>query len=144
MRWSDLARLYTPVTATAQPRARAIPLAETDPDSGARWGRPSAFSWSSEAAKQSEDEQSITNTTPAGRPAEYMRIIPADLTVLSERVRVQSPTDENVWIEIDRLRRMVFHYTEHPPKSSPSGLTPTRTTYFDLSFALHPSPEEEA
>ncbi len=44
MRWSDLARLYTPVTATPQPRTRAVPLAETDPDSGARWGRPSAFS----------------------------------------------------------------------------------------------------
>ena len=72
-----------------------------------------------------------------------MRIIAADLLVASQRVRVRSPADENVWVEIDRLRRMVFHYTEHPPKSSPSGLTPTRTTYFDLSFDLHPSPDEE-
>ncbi len=144
MRWSDLARLYTPVTATPQLRARIVPLTETDPGSGARWGRPSAFSYSNEAAKQSADEQSITNQTPSGSPAEYMRIIAADMLVASQRVRVQSSSDENVWVEIDRLRRMVFHYTEHPPKSSPSGLTPTRTTYFDLSFALHPLPDEEA
>ena len=68
MRWSDLARLYTPVTATPQPRARVVPLAETDPDSGTRWGRPSAFSYSNEAAKQSPDEQSITNTHPVRQP----------------------------------------------------------------------------
>ncbi len=143
MRWSDLARLYTPVTATPQLRARIVPLTETDPGSGARWGRPSAFSWSNEAAKQRPDEQSITNTTPSGSPAEYMRIVAADLLVASQRVRVQSPIDPSVWVEIDRLRRMVFHYTEYPPKSSPSGLTRTRTTYFDLSFDLHPSPDEE-
>jgi hypothetical protein len=143
VRWSDLARLCTPVTATPQPRTRVVPLAEPDPDSGGRWGRPAAFSWSNEATKQSPDEQSITNQTPSGSPVEYMRTIAADLTVISERVRVQSPSDENVWVEIDRLRRMVFHYTQHPPKSSPSGLTPTRTTYFDLAFDLHPSPEHE-
>lgn len=144
MRFADLARLVTPVTATPQPRARVVPLADATPDSGARWGHPSLFSYSNEAAKQGEGEQSISNRTPSGRPAEYMRIIPADLRVASQRVRVRSPADENVWVEIDRLRRMVFHYTEHLPRSSPGGLTPTRTTYFDLSFDLHPSPAEEA
>ncbi len=142
MRWSDLARLYTPVTAAPLHRTRpALPAAT--PDSGARWGRPSAFSWSNEGAEQSSGLQSVTNQTPSGRPPEYMRIVAAQARVVAERVKVTSPTDESVWVEIDRMRRMVFHYTEFPPKSGPGGMTPTRTTYFDLSFDLHPPPAEE-
>ena len=41
------------------------------------------------------------------------------------------------------LSRMVFHSTDYPPKSRPGGMTPTQTTYFDLSFDLHPPPAEE-
>ena len=143
VRWHDLARLYTPVTAA--PVQRTPPgQSPAIPASGGRWGNPSAFSWSREAAQQSPAEQSVTDRTPSGSPPEYMRIIDAQLLVASEKVRVTSPNDPSVWVDIDRLRRMVFHYTEFPPKSSPSGLTPTRTTYFDLSFDLHPSPSEEA
>ena len=142
MRWHDLARLYMAVTAAPLLRTRpgqppAIPA------SGGRWGRPSAFSWSAEGAAQ-DDEQSVTDQTPSGNPAEHMRIINAQLLVASEKVRVHSPDNPSVWVDIDRLSRMVFHYTDYPPKSRPSGMTPTQTTYFDLTFDLHPSPAEEA
>ena len=144
MRWSDLARLYTPVTATPLQRVRPAVLVDPEPDSGARWGRPSAFSWSSEAARTSPAQQSITNQTPSGAPVEYMRVIPAQAQVSSQRVKVRSLDDEDVWIEIDRLTRLMFRYTEFPPKSGPGGMTPTLTTYFDLSFDLHPPASIEA
>jgi hypothetical protein len=144
MRWADLARLYTPVTATPMQRIRTVVLADPEPDSGARWGKPSAFSWSSEAAGTSPAQQSITNQTPSGAPVEYMRVIPAQAQVSSQRVKVRSPSDEDVWVEIDRLTRLMFRYTEFPPKSNPSGMTPTLTTYFDLTFDLHPPASDEA
>ncbi len=144
MKWADLARLYTPVTATPLQRVRPVVFADPEPDSGARWGKPSAFSWSSEAARTSAAKQSVSNQTPTGDPVEYMRIIPARAQVTSQRVKVRSPSDENVWVEIDRLTRLMFRYTEFPPKSGPSGVTPTLTTYFDLSFDLHPPATDEA
>ena len=144
MRWSDLARLYTPVTATPLQRTRPVVLADPQPDSGARWGKPSAFSWSNEAARTSPAKQSISNQSPSGSPIEYMRIIPANAQVASQKVKVRSPGDEDVWIEIDRLARLMFRYTEFPPKSGPGGMTPTLTTYFDLSFDLHPPASDEA
>ena len=143
MRWSDLARLYTPV-ATPLQRVQPVALVDPEPASGARWGKPSAFSWSSEAARTSPAKQSISNQTPSGSPVEYMRIIPAQAQVASRKVRVRSPRDEEVWIEIDRLTRLMFRYTEFPPKSGPGGMTPTLTTYFDLSFDLHPPASDEA
>lgn len=142
MRWADLAWVFTPILATPQPRTRPVSLVEPDPDSGARWGRPSAFSWSNEAARTSPARQSVMNRTPSGALAEYMRIIPAQAQVASERVRVEAAA--GTWIEIDRLTRMMFRYTEHLPRSSPSGLTPTLTTYFDLTFDLHPPATDEA
>jgi hypothetical protein len=138
MRWHDLARLYTPVTATSQSRSRPVVLVDPEPDSGERWGKPSVFSWSSEAARTSPAKQSISNQTPSGSPVEYMRIIPAQAQVASQRVKVRAPDDGDVWVEVDRLTRLMFRYTEFPPKSSPSGMRPTLTTYFDLSFDLHP------
>lgn len=144
VRWSDLARLYTPITAAPLQPIRPAILADPEPESGARWGRPSTFSWSSQAAKTSPAQQSISNQTPSGAPVEYMRIIPAQAQVASQKVKVRSPGDEDVWIEIDRLTRMMFRYAEFPPKSSPSGMTPTLTTYFDLTFDLHPPASEEA
>jgi hypothetical protein len=144
MRWHDLARLYTPVIATPLQRIRPAVLVDPELDSGARWGRPSAFSWSSEAAKASPAKQSIANQTPSDDPVEYMRIIPANAQVASQRVKVRSPDDEDVWVEIDRLTRLMFRYTEFPPKSGPGGMTPTLTTYFDLTFDLHPPASDEA
>jgi hypothetical protein len=144
MRWHDLARLYTPVTAAPLQRAQPVALVAPEPDIGARWGKPSAFSWSSEAGKTSPAKQSIALHHRDDEPPEYMRIIPAQAQVSSQRVKVRSPDDEDVWVEIDRLTRLMFRYTEFPPKSSPSGMTPTLTTYFDLSFALHPPASDEA
>ena len=85
MRWSDLARLYTPVTAAPMQRVRPAVLVDPELDSGARWGRPSAFSWSSEARKASSKQKRISNQTPSGAPVEYMRIIPAQAQVASQR-----------------------------------------------------------
>jgi hypothetical protein len=144
MRWHDLARLYTPVTAEPLQRVRPTVLIDPEPDSGARWGKPSAFSWSNEAARTSPAKQNISNQTPSGAPVEYMRIIPANAQVASQKVKVRSPGDEDVWIEIDRLTRLMFRYTEFPPKSGPGGMTPTLTTYFDLTFDLHPPASDEA
>ena len=144
MRWSDLARLYTPVSATPLQRVQPVVLVDPEPDSGVRWGKPSAFSWSSEAARTSPAKQSIALHDREEAPPEYMRIIPAQAQVTSQRVKVRAASDEGVWIEIDRLTRLMFRYTEFPPKSGPSGMTPTLTTYFDLSFALHPPASDEA
>jgi hypothetical protein len=142
MRWSDLVRLVTPVTAIPQLRTRPVSFADPEPDSGARWGRPSAFSWSNEAAKTSPARQSVTNRTPSGASAEYMRIISATAQVASQKVKVRAGDD--TWIEIDRLTRLMFRYTEFLPRSSPSGMQPTLTTYFDLSFDLHPPSSDES
>jgi hypothetical protein len=73
-----------------------------------------------------------------------MRIIPATAQVASQKVKVRSPDDADTWVEIDRLTRIAFRYTEFLPKSSPSGLTPTLTTCFDLTFDLHPPATDEA
>ena len=59
-------------------------------------------------------------------------------------MKVRSPDDEDVWVEIDRLTRLMFRYTEFPPKSNPGGMMPTLTTYFDLRFDLHPPASDEA
>ena len=105
--------------------------------------RPSAFSWSNEGAKTSEPEQDISNQTPSGAPAEYMRVVDAQLRVSAQKVKVRAPSDPaNQWVEVDRLTRMMFYFTEFPPKSSPGGMTPTLTTYYDMTFALHPSADE--
>jgi hypothetical protein len=73
-----------------------------------------------------------------------MRVIPAQAQVASQRVMVRSPEDDDVWIELDRLTRLMFRYTEFPPKSNPGGMTPTLTTSFDLTFDLHPPASIEA
>jgi hypothetical protein len=40
--------------------------------------------------------------------------------------------------------RLMFRYTEFPPKPTTSSMQPSLTTYFDLRFALHPPVSEEA
>ena len=147
MRYGDLARVYAPVIAhpiqRAEPRPTAAP--DSEPETGARWGRASAFSWSNERARTFRtQQQTVSIEYPEDDPPEYMRIVDADLKVMAERVKVRDPENAEIWVEIDRVKRMAFHYTEFPPKPDPSSLQPSLTTYFDLHFDLHPPPSDEA
>ena len=144
MRYGDLPLLYAPVVAHPVQRATAPAAPDPAPESGARWGKASAFSWSNQAALARNRTQGVSIEYPDGDPPEYMRIIDAELTVQAERVRVVSPDDPDIWVEIDRVTRMAFHYTEFPPKPDPSSLQPSLTTYYDLAFDLHPPASEEA
>ena len=145
MRYGDLPRLYAPVIAHPVQRAEARSAPDPEPETGARWGRPSAFSWSTERARTFRTrQQTISVEYPEGDPPEYMRIVDAELKVMAERVKVRAPSNPDVWVEIDRVTRMAFHYTEFPPKPDPSALQPSLTTYLDLHFDLHPPASEEA
>lgn len=145
MRYSDLPLLYAPVTATPNRRVETCAAPPPAPDAGARWGRASAFSWSTEAALAGRNRQrSVSVEYPEGDPPEFMRTIDAEMTVMVERVKVRSPDDLDVWVEIDRVMRMAFHYTEFPPKPDPASLQPSLTTYLDLHFDLHPPASEES
>ena len=144
MRYSDLPLLYAPVVAYPVQRAEPRPAADPAPESGARWGKASAFSWSTAAALARSQQPGLSIEYPEGAPPAYMRIIDAELTVQAERVKVRSPDDPDTWVEIDRVTRMAFHYTEFPPKPDPSSLQPSLTTYFDLTFDLHPPATEES
>lgn len=147
MRYGDLSRIYAPVVVTPMQRVapRNAPTApDAAPESGARWGKASAFSWSNQAALARSRRPGISIEYPEGEPPEYMRIIDAELQVQAERVKVVSDQDPETWVEIDRVTRMAFHYTEFPPKPDPSALQPSLTTYFDLAFDLHPPSSEEA
>ena len=112
------------------------------PDAGRRWGRPSAFAHSEERRATGADQPGVTMELPEDEPAHYMRIIPAELSVQFETVLVEG--DDGTALAVDRLKRMMFRYTELLPKPTPSWPQVSRTTYFDLEFDLHPGPETEA
>ena len=144
MRWADLHRLSAAVPVTASPARRetARASAEQQDESGTRWGKASRFSWSREAAP--DDERSfLVEPFDTPTPA-YMRVIEATAKIRSERVRVELPENPSVWAEVDRMTRIAFGYTEFPPKPYPSSPQPSRTTVYDLTFVLHPPPEDEA
>lgn len=146
MRYTDLARMFSVVPVTSPPlRREARPTVPQPPASGARWGKASRFSWSNKKAAASggmrAQLQSITINYPEPKPREFMRVVRADLKVNSELVRVEGPSG---WVEVDRLTRMAFQYTEFPPKRGIGSLQPSRTTIYDLVFDLHPPPEKEA
>ena len=145
MRYADLPRLYAGVSVTSPPlqRRAAPPAAPQDIAPGARWGRPSRFSWSTAAALFRTRGQSITIEYPQPKPRHFMRVITAELKVMSERVRVEAPEDPSLWVEVDRMTRMAFHFTEFPPKRTPTSLQPARTTVYDLAFDLHPPADTE-
>ena len=143
MRYADLVRVHAPATVAPTDRVR-VPAADPAPESGARWGKASAFSWSTEGAKARRKQQTVSVEYPEDAPPEYMRIIEADLKVMAERVKVRSPDDPGTWIEIDRVTRMAFHYTEFLPKRDPPAMQPSLTTYYDLLFDLHPPASDEA
>jgi hypothetical protein len=145
MRWHDLSRLYTPVTAAPLQRAQPAVVLLPEPDSGARWGKPSAFSWSrQQAIATSSETQKIALHDRDEDPVEYMRVIPAQAQVTSERVKVRAPGEDETWVEIDRLTRLMFSYTEFPSKPTTASMQPSLTTYFDLHFELHPPEADEA
>ena len=146
MRYGDLARMFAavPVSSPALQRQDARPAAPQPPASGARWGKASEFSWSNEAARMRSKTASVSVNYPEPKPREFMRIVRADLKVISELVRVEAPDNPSAWVEIDRMTRMAFHFTEFPPKRTAASPQPSRTTLYDLEFDLHPPASEEA
>ena len=144
MKFSDVLRIYAPANASPSERA-PTPAAEPEPESGARWGKASGFSWSNEAAKAGRSRrQTLSVEYPDAEPPEYIRIIDAELKVMAERVKVRDAANPDLWVEIDRVKRMAFHYTEFPPEPNPAALQPSLTTYYDLHFDLHPPASGEA
>ena len=146
IRYHDLARMFAAVQVTSPPlqRQQARPAPPPPPASSARWGKPSEFSWSNQAALMRGKTGSITVNYPEPKPREFMRIVRADLKIMSELVRVEMPDNPSVWVELDRMTRMAFHFTEFPPKPHAGSPQPSRTTVYDLEFDLHPPPEDEA
>ena len=137
MRWGDLAHAVRPVNSHRTGRIETSPPVPV-PDVGRRWGRPSAFSFSREE-REEEGGPSVDVRWPGREPRHFMRIIPADLKVTATRHTVDDGSGNSV--EIDRLNRMMFQYTEILPKPHVSSLQPSRTTYYDMTFALHPEEE---
>ena len=139
MRYADLPRLYAAVPVTSPPVRRGETIAAPAlPPAGARWGKGSRFSWSRAAA--GEGRQEGLSLERSG-PRAFMRVVEAQAKIMSERARVESADDPSVWAEVDRMTRMAFAYTEFPPKAHPGSPQPSRTTIFDLEFALHPPDE---
>ena len=139
MRYADLPRLYAAVPVTSPPVRRHKPIvAPALPAAGARWGEGSRFSWSRQAAAEGRQEGLSLERS---KPRAFMRVVEAEAKIMSERVRVEAADDPSVWAEVDRMTRMSFAYTEFPPKAHAASPQPSRTTVFDLEFALHPPDE---
>lgn len=140
MRYDDLHRLYaaTPVTSTSRPRRTTRPSPPPGPSVGARWGKASAFSWSREAAG---DREGMTVEGLDAAPRAFMRVVGTQAKIMSQRVRVEDPGDPASWIEVDRMTRIAFAYTEFPPKPTAASPQPSRTTVYDLALVLHPEDE---
>lgn len=139
-RWVDLAYAVQPVESHSVERAEVLPP-EPTPTPGRCWGRPSAFTHSREALEEDGGPPSVTVNWPTEGARHFMRVLPAELEVVAKRVKVE---EGEVVIEIDRLERMMFRYTEPRPKPTVRSLQPTRTTYYDMTFELHPIGETEA
>lgn len=136
--WGTL-QSVVPVPSHSQERRRA-PEPPPTPDIGLRWGKPSAFSFSI-AAAQERRNPGVTVNYPEDAPPEVMRIVPSRLNIRSVTAKVEDPARPGVFVEVDRMERMYFSYTEFPPKPTRSSLQPSVTTHYDLRFDLHPPGE---
>lgn len=145
MRFRDLGWIFAPVPVTSPPlqRQAGSPGRPEAPAPGARWGKPSEFSWSNAANTARKRGSGVTVQYPEPTPRAFMRVIAADLKVMSEVVRVEAPGDPSTWVEVDRMTRMAFQFTEFPPKPKLSSPQPSRTTVYDMEFALHPPEADE-
>ena len=72
-------------------------------------------------------------------PREFKRIIKAQTKIYSKEYRVSRDGESNPsdYVDIDRIERLMFYFTEHPEKARPAGFTPSHTTFFHLTFALN-------
>jgi hypothetical protein len=72
-------------------------------------------------------------------PREFKRIIKAQTKIYSKEYRVSRDGESNPsdYVDIDRVERLMFYFTEHPEKARPAGFTPSHTTFFHLTFALN-------
>ena len=83
----------------------------------------------------------MTVNYPEDGPPEVMRIVRSRLNIRSVTAKVEDPGRPGVFVEVDRMERMYFSYTEFPPKPTRSSLQPSVTTHYDLRFDLHPPDE---
>lgn len=143
MRYADLPRLYAAVQVISPPVRRGEMVHPPAlPEAGARWGKASAFSWSRQAASEGRGRQErLTVEYPEPAPRAFMRVVEAEARIMSERVRIEAPDDPSRWVEVDRMTRMAFAWTEFPPKPQTGSPQPSLTTVYDLAFALHPEDE---
>lgn len=143
MRLADLPRLYAAVPVTSPPARRGEPQhAPAQPKAGVRWGKASAFSWSRQAGADGRDrQQRLSVSYPEPAPRAFMRLVEAEARIMSQRARVEAPDDPAVWVEVDRMTRLAFAFTEFPPKPHAGSPQPSLTTVYDLAFALHPEDE---
>ena len=139
MRLVDLSYRRVPVLSHSRVRTAPPPPVET-PQVGARWGKASQFVFSNASREEKASPPSLDIRWPEQRPYEYMRLMEDDLLVAASRGRIG---DEPSYVEVSRMARMRFRYTEYPPKRNRSAMQPSVTTYYDLTFVLHPPEDEE-
>ena len=145
MRLSDVIGSVIPVNSHSRPRTPAKPPVPVPvPAVGVRFGGASAFSFSAEGAARdiaSRKGGGVTVNFPEQEPPEFMRVVTSQVKVVSQVVRVEDPDDPESFTDVDRLARMMFYYTQFPPKPTRGSLQPSFTTYYDLHFDLHPTDE---
>jgi hypothetical protein len=109
---------------------------------GGTWINPggdgSSFDDNSSTDGSADNQTNSIKLVSNEAPRDFKRIVKAQTKIYSKEYRVSRDGESNPsdFVDIDRIERLMFYFTEHPEKARPAGFTPSHTTFFHLSFAL--------
>lgn len=132
-------------TAPEKPRPRV----------GALFGKPSAFGYSRERAKElmSERDGEILREGDEGKswsinlwdenkePVDVARFVPCNVNIYAEDVRIEDPSNPQRYLKVNRVHQMLFSYVEYPPRRTPVSPLHSIRTNMTLNFDLSPEGE---